>query len=418
MSEAPAQPAEPAELADATTLNESEVARVGWLELFYDLVVVAWLAHTNMLILDTEKNLGANLVPLVIGAGFVLYVVWMTMTTINNKFPASGLIRRTTMFSQMFLMIVAMLSFDPGGLPTPYGLIAIGLIFLTCGVAYLDVGIRIPEVRRSMFASAGAAVVAFGICLVGTQVVGNAFMSASGAIPFAAVGAVVLLIPIAWFYSHRAQGKYRIQLHHLDERWGQLTLITLGESFLLFAEELSYFPDLPNIWLFLLVFVTIVAIWRLYFDSAMRRPYETKPVSRHYYALIIAQFLLIIAIISTIDALVDTVAGISEDPRQIFGMLTIGSLLFLLAIALLTWGRRGRIEGVVITHLLMALVIGRWVQIYFFSNDDLPEATFVVGICVILVSYAWVINLIDKHANRLVQEKLPASRKLKKRAAS
>ena len=125
-----------AETATPTELNEVEGARVGWLELFYDLVVVAWLAHTNMLIIGGEEahadpfEEGGSFVPLVIGAGLVLYVVWMTMTTINNKFLASGLVRRTTMFGQMFFMLVAMLSFDPGGLPTSYGIGSIGIIFL------------------------------------------------------------------------------------------------------------------------------------------------------------------------------------------------------------------------------------------------------------------------------------------------
>lgn len=407
-----------ADMEASTQLSEVEVARVGWLELFYDLVVVAWLAHTNMLIMDNEFENhhidieAANLVPLVLGAGFVLYVVWLTMTTINNKFPASGLVRRTTMFAQMFLMIVAMLSFDPGGLSTSYGMGAIGLIFLICGVAYADVGIRIPAVRRAMFASAGAAVVACAICMVGIPIVGNAYLSASKGIPFAVAGAVIMCIPLVVFYSRRAQGQYRIQLHHLDERWGQLTLITLGESFLLFAEELAGVEELPNIWLFLLVFVTIVAIWRLYFDSGMRRPYDSEPESRHYYALIVAQFFVIIGIVSTIDALVDAVAGISEDFQQIFGLMTVGSLVFMLSLALLTWGRRGRAEGVVATNLLMALVIGHWTQIYLVWDDSMSEEFFVMGICIFIIVYAWCINLVDNHANRLFQSKLPAHSRL------
>lgn len=406
-----------AETETSTQLDEVEGARVGWLELFYDLVVVAWLAHTNMLIIGGEESSagpheeGANYVPLVLGAGLMLYVVWMTMTTINNKFPASGLVRRSTMFGQMFFMLVAMLSFDPGGLPTPYGIGAIGFIFLICGIAYADVAIRIPAVRRSMFASAGAAVVAFLICVVGV------FLSRKPdpwpALPFAVAGAIVLIIPLAAFYSPKAQTNHRIQMHHLDERWGQLTLITLGESFLLFAEELTGVEEIPNVWLFLLVFITIVALWRLYFDSAMRRPYNFEPRARNYYVLIVAQFFLIIGLISTIDALVDAVAGISEDWDRVFGLLTVGSIVFMLSLAFLTWGRRGRIEGVVVTNFVMALMLGHWTQLSMVWDDSvLPPEIFVVGVCVFLTAYAWCINLLDKHANRLFQSKLPAHSRL------
>ncbi|MFZ1362239.1 MAG: low temperature requirement protein A [Candidatus Nanopelagicales bacterium] len=411
-----------AETATPTELNEVEGARVGWLELFYDLVVVAWLAHTNMLIIGGEEAYadpfeeGGSFVPLVIGAGLVLYVVWMTMTTINNKFPASGLVRRTTMFGQMFFMLVAMLSFDPGGLPTSYGIGSIGIIFLICGIAYADVGIRIPAVRRSMFASAGAAMVAFLICLGGAIV--SSLEHPLPALPFAVAGAVILMIPLAAFYRPKAQTAFRIDMHHLDERWGQLTLITLGESFLLFAEELTGVHEIPNLWLFFIVFVTIVAIWRLYFDSAMRRPYKIEPHARHYYVLIVAQFFLIIGLISTIDAMVDAVAGISEDWDLVFALLIVGTIVLMLSLTLLTWARRGRIEGVVVTNLVMVLVLGHWTQLAMNEDAiDIPPQVFVVGVCLFITAYAWCINLLDKHANRLFQSKLPSTSRLHQAAA-
>ena len=111
--------------------------------------------------------------------------------------------------------------------------------------------------------------VAFLICLGGAIV--SSLEHPLPALPFAVAGAVILMIPLAAFYRPKAQTAFRIDMHHLDERWGQLTLITLGESFLLFAEELTGVHEIPNLWLFFIVFVTIVAIWRLYFDSAMRR---------------------------------------------------------------------------------------------------------------------------------------------------
>lgn len=404
-----------ASTATPPELNEVEGARVGWLELFYDLVVVAWLAHTNMLIINGEETNsdleeGGSFVPLVIGAGFVLYVVWMTMTTINNRFPASGLVRRSTMFGQMFFMLVAMLSFDPGGLPTSMGIGAIGLIFLISGIAYLDVGIRIPDVRRSMFASAGAATVAFLLCLGGSIV--SSLANPLPALPFAVVGAVILAIPLAAFYRRSAQTKYRINMHHLDERWGQLTMITLGESFLLFAEELTGVHEIPNLWLFLVVFVTIVSIWRLYFDSAMRRPYNIEPHARHYYVLIVAQFFLIIGLISTIDAMVDAVAGISDDWDLVFALLIVGTIVLMVSLAFLTWARRGRIEGVVVTNLVMVLALGHWAQLAMARDDAIPPQLFVVGVCIMITAYAWCIDLLDKHANQLFQSKLPTNSRL------
>lgn len=385
-------------------LDEVDEARVGWVELFYDLVVVAWLAHTNVLALKSHEG---SLIFLIVGAGFFLYMVWMTMATINSKFPSSAASRRLIMFAQMFLMLIAMLSFDPEGLSTTHGVIAISLIFLLCAIAYLDVGIRIPEVRKSTFWSAGAAVLGGLICLTAIFFVPDEVRSASKAVPFTVAGAIVLGIPLLWFYSHKAQGKYRIQLHHLDERWGQLTLITLGESFLLFSEELSGLPTIPNVWMFFLSFVTIVAIWRLYFDSAMRRPYDTPPTSRHYYALIFAQFFIILGIISIIDALVESVSDLEENVVQITGLLIVGSLVLFLALAWQTWGRRGRVEGVVAIHLVVALIIGHWIQFFFFWDENLTDEVFVAGICLIIICYAMSIKLIDKHATRIFQSKLP-----------
>ena len=66
---------------------------------------------------------------------------------------------------------------------------------------------------------------------------------------------------------------------HLDERWGQLIIIVLGEGFLVLAEVLLGMPAIPNKWLFVLLFVTMFGFWRLYFDSAMRTPVrESAPV--------------------------------------------------------------------------------------------------------------------------------------------
>lgn len=383
--------------------REIEDARVGWLELFYDLVLVAWLAHMNMMALESEHF---NMTPLILGAGIVVYLIWMTMTTINNLYPASGYIRRLIMISQMFLMLIAMLAFEPEGIAPYLGLVAIGLIYLTLGLAYFDIAWKNPEVKREKVLSGASGIVAALVCFAGVPFVGQGYIEVLKITGLAFIGAIILSVPLIHSYSRKMQTKRRIHLHLLDERWGQLTLITLGESFLLFSETLGGDTGIPKLWLFLVVFITIVCFWRLYFDSAMKRPYVTKPESRHYGTLIVAQFLLLVGLIISIDALVDAVVDLSENTEEVAVRLVVGIALVMVSLSLIAWGRRHRVEGIVVANLIVALVVGRWAMITVYEIDISLEA-FVAAVCGLVILYSFFIGLIDRHANRLLTSKLP-----------
>lgn len=238
--------------------------RVSWFELFYDLVIVAAVAHGgHIYVEDSSLGLGAWLV-----VSFVITIVlWLsTSLTVNiDRSPVTG--RKSLMFVQMVALVVANLSLSrTSGLQDNWGFAALAVSFATVSAIYALLG-RSNVERRSvtrpwMWSMAAAAV----ILLVGVAVPDGATLLATSVLT---CGVLVALVSVGISGLPALCRAGLIDSDHLSERLGQLVLIIVGESFLGLVLVLQGVGGIPSPVFFILSFLVAGSLWIIYFSAVL-----------------------------------------------------------------------------------------------------------------------------------------------------
>jgi len=234
--------------------------RVTWLELFYDLVFVAAVVTFS----DAVSREGdADTVILVSGAFAAVWWIWLTTNLFKNRFALDDITQRVIVVVQMLLLTLMALVVGDGVddkqnvVALIYALLCIDVAVMHARVTRVD-GPRgtLAATRRNQFAVAAVPLLfAF------------AFDGVVRAVMWAIALAIIVLPGLSYRLGRRS-GEAPINEGHLVERFGLLTIIVLGESFVkvsLIAADGSF----ESLDLFVLgtLFALVFAVWWAYFDD-------------------------------------------------------------------------------------------------------------------------------------------------------
>lgn len=240
--------------------NPHQERKVSWLELFYDLVYVAAFIQLGDALSHHVSPLGF------LGFAAVLAPLWFTWTGFTffmNRFQVDDAIHRGLVFLQMFAIGAIALSVS-GVLDGDLTLFALTYAFtrLTLAGMYGRVWLHTEEARD--FSGHYARRVALGAILW----VITAFIPA----PWNYLAWVVCMaVDLSVSLGARGRdlaGIYAPDIGHMSERYGILTLIVLGESFVkLVAGVSSVDLQLSHAAMAAVGLIVTISMWWIYFDD-------------------------------------------------------------------------------------------------------------------------------------------------------
>jgi inward rectifier potassium channel len=234
--------------------------KVTWLELFYDLIfVAAFIQLGNGLSADVSVegllSFGGMFAP--------LWISWSGFSYYANRFTVDDFIHRLLVFLQIFAVGAMAVTAEGvlAGNPRLFGIayaVAQGVVALL----YLRAWRHVPDGRAySLYWG--------GVFAAGTVVtlIGGLLPSPAGYVSWGVAVGLVLFAPLSR-QSRALAARYPIDDEHLSERFGLLTIIVLGESFVKVVGALSR-PDTG--WLEILqasmTLLLTCSIWWIYFDD-------------------------------------------------------------------------------------------------------------------------------------------------------
>ncbi len=231
-----------------------------WLELFYDLVFVAAFIQLGNGLSKQATLLGF----LAFAALFTpMWVSWTGFTFFVNRFTVDDFLHRLTVFGKMFavgIMAVtapAVMKGDGRGFA-----LAFSIAQATVALLYVRAYFQQPDGRA--YCRYWGSVFAIGslIWLVSiwmpTQIAYGAWV----------VGVLVIIASPFSRHSRLLTERFPIDFEHLSERYGLLTLIVLGESFVKVLSQLSSTSSSSTQMLqALFVLLITCCIWWIYFDD-------------------------------------------------------------------------------------------------------------------------------------------------------
>jgi low temperature requirement protein LtrA len=234
--------------------------KVGWLELFYDLVYVATLIQLGDALSHHVDVKGA----LTFAALFLpIWFTWTGYTFFSNRFVVDDFSHRALTFLQMAFI---------GGMAVTVGEVFEGdtkSFFLCYAGARAVLAILYARAWRQV-PETGPFVGRFAIGFA----VGTVLWAASAFVPLPWAFALWILamgIDLSVPLSRRAReltSRFPPDVLHMSERYGLLTIIVLGESF---VKVLSYVADKgvtpDRVTMAVLALAVTVSLWWIYFDD-------------------------------------------------------------------------------------------------------------------------------------------------------
>lgn len=244
------------------TASASAPRKVGWLELFYDLIFVAAIIQLGDSLSEGGSigdfgRFALHFAP--------LWMAWVGFSFYANRFQVDDVLHRVLVFLNMFTVGAMAISSRAAfaGQPAAFA----GAYALSCGtlgLLYLRAYRQVPE-ARDYSAYWGGIFVASG-ALFALSI----FLPVPWGYPLWALGAgVIFLSPLSRPAVQLAE-RYPVDLEHLAERFGLLIIIVLGESFvkvLSFLTSSGLGADLSyQVKGFFNLGMTC-ALWWIYFDD-------------------------------------------------------------------------------------------------------------------------------------------------------
>jgi low temperature requirement protein LtrA len=277
----------------STVEPKTQPGSARWLELFLDLVFIAALALLNNVVLTNPTT--ALMIESAVATGALL-TIWLTLTLMNQWFPADDAWRRGATLVVMAGLMLAALSVDPVvGLGYQVGQFAYAAVLLALSSIFVRALGDASAPRRSLMAAIAVAWTGAALSIVA----GSIDASAEVEYGFVLVTTLLLLIPLNAIYVNGGEAERVLGADHLTERLSMLPLIMLGEGFALMAVNLQHPEASPDLPFFLLAFVVAFLLWRLFFDGVLRR----KGGFVYWRAAFIGQYLLMLGILWLFDVL-------------------------------------------------------------------------------------------------------------------
>lgn len=249
--------------------SQERKTRVGWFELFYDLVVVASVSYgSNLFSSRPSWAMGSWLFLSLV----LLMTFWLLTMLSHNLFPGEDLIRRLLVVVQMVCLVTASLSLgrDHEGLSDEVGFAALALAFAAISAVYVRCWKQQrPEslAARVLTLSTGGAALIMVVGLVSARFGGSTLE------PFllwiVGLGVACAILPLLFIVLNQHTSRKVIDSEHLSERMGQLVLIVLGESFVSLIFDLSGLTSIPNPLYFVIDFAVVFSIWTIYFTGVL-----------------------------------------------------------------------------------------------------------------------------------------------------
>ncbi len=263
--------------------------KVAWLELFYDLIYVATIIQLGNA-LSHHVSFGGFL------AFFALFVPlwysWTGFTFYSNRFMVDDALHRGLVFIQMFA-VGAMAVSVPRVLEHDYALFAgayavarwvlVALYFRTW--KHTEEG---REVSAVMWRGFGVAAVIWTLSPLLTE--------PWVYVAWAVAMAIDLSVPLTR-KNRELTGLYPPDLPHMTERYGLLTIIVLGESFVKILSSVAEKPGGPGTDLMVMAGLAVVVtccLWWIYFDDVAGSRIKDKRLA--FYAWVYMHLPLVVGI--------------------------------------------------------------------------------------------------------------------------
>lgn len=234
--------------------------KLGWLELFYDLVYVAALVQLGTALASHVSLYGALAFA---GLMVPLWFTWTGFTFYNNRFLVDDAVHRLLVFAQM-LAIGAVAASVPNVLEGQHRTFAFayGIARVVIALLYARAHVQVPEARGMTRRYS------LGFALGAALWLGSAFVPAPWAF---FLWAVAQSVDFSTPLGRRALGiieRYPPDFGHLAERYGILVLIVLGEGFVKVLSELADRGlTLESGTLAALGLLVTCMLWWIYFDD-------------------------------------------------------------------------------------------------------------------------------------------------------
>ncbi len=234
--------------------------RVTWLELFYDLIFVAAFIQLGNGLSRNASVLGAVAF---FGTFSSLWVAWTGFTFYVNRFTVDDFLHRSLVLVQMLAVgatAVAATTVLQGH--TVGFALAAGVALVLVAVLYARAYPQVPEARAYSLYWGGV------FALSGLLWLAAAFVPAPYTYGLWALGTVVILGSPLSKQSRLLADRYPIDMEHLGERYGLLTLIVLGESFVKVLGELVESGGGLSVYVEgCFVLLITCGVWWVYFDD-------------------------------------------------------------------------------------------------------------------------------------------------------
>lgn len=363
----------------APHLNTSEHKKVGWLELFYDLVYVA-----------TIVQLGNKLSEDVSVEGFITFAllfipmwwVWMGTTFYYTRFNADDLVHRALVFLQIVTISALAISVYDGLGETSVGFaVSYAVARLLLVAMYLRASHFVPEARALANRYAAGFTIAAALWLI------SAFVPPPLRFVLWIVGLLVDFGTPLSPGSVRLQKQLPPSAHHLPERMGLFTIIVFGESFIKVIGGFAGHELETNTVLIGFLGLTVVGgLWWIYNETVAERGvmWRRPGVQAYIYGHLPLQ----LALISLAVGIYKLVTQHSEVLADKYRLLVAGSVaLFLVAQGVIEfWTDRGNRQ----LDLLLRIIAGAIALAIGLFATGMPELLVIGALSVIILALTLV----------------------------
>lgn len=282
-------------------VNETSTPRVTWTELFYDLIIAA-----SMLFLygSLAKHLSWGEFIWLSSIALIVFGIWLSTSLIYNRLPGDGTARRLLVIAQMVMIVFAVASMERSDkIDGDIGLVSLGAALLLLSFMWFQVARAHGSVGAAERIPAYASLVG-GVFLVTSAILPDWINQAQ-----VLVGGAIAFVPLFVFYLPRLVTQEHLDMHHLRERLGQLTLIMLGETFLEMAVIFTKGAD-PRLLGVMIVLAILVLIWWQYFTYVNTRPVSETPARIDFY--LIGHAFLVVGLGSAALSLTEIALAVGE----------------------------------------------------------------------------------------------------------
>jgi low temperature requirement protein LtrA len=327
--------------------------RVGWFELFYDLVIVAAVGYTaHTFAHHPTWALGAWIAAWTL----IMFALWLLTALNNNLYPGDRPARRLLGLLQMMALVVAALgTVADEGLSNATGFVALAVAFGTVAAMYAMAVRGGAADQRSVRVLGASSALGALVLLLGIFLPDDAEWTLLGAPPWLLAAGIGMVVVPLFAVAGRIAGS--IDREHLVERLGQLVIIVLGESFVSLVSALGGLPAIPNPVFFVMTFAVVFAIWTVYFASVLPAGMPSRAGRLRWW--LAGHWLLMFGALGAAGGFsVLTVVPFDVDAPETAAVWTTAPLCFVMAaVTLLTWLGVGAVTWQVRLHAAVAVAL-------------------------------------------------------------